>query len=163
MGNEAYADLAMDLMNNCIHWMDESVLKFMASVIDEQDVKKINNYEETSLHAAAKKGFLNYIINFAPFSSNCHEKDHNGKTALLLIWEWKNLPLSDQFGIHGNAIQAKAETTLMACIETRKVQKDFDELNFYNLEQDSDDDYFEDSEENDSEFDQNDIGSSPTE
>ena len=163
MGNEAYVDLAMDIMNNCIHWMDESVLKFMASIIDNQDVKKINNYEETSLHAAAKNGKMNYIINFAPFSSTCHKKDHNGKTALLLIWEWKNLPLSDQFGIHGNAIQAKAETTLMACIETRKVQKDFDELNFYDLEQDSDDDYFEDSEENDSEVDENDIESSPTE
>ena len=161
MGMEAYADLAMIVMDQCIHWMDESVLKFMASVIDEQDVKKINNYEETSLHAAAKKGFLNYIINFAPFSSTSHKKDQNGKTALLLIWEWKKYYSNDQFGIHGNAIQAKAETTLMACVETRKVQKDFDELNFYDLEPDSDDDYFEESEENDSEVDENDIETSP--
>ena len=158
MGSEAYADLAMDLMNNCIHWMDESVLKFMASIIDDQDVKKINNYEETSLHAAAKNGKMNYIINFAPFSSTSHEKDHKGKTALLLlIWDSKNDHSDHQDGNHGNPIREKAVKTLMSCIETEKVQKDFDELDFYDLEQDSDDDYFEDSEEDDSEVDENDI------
>ena len=158
MGNEAYADLAMDLMNNCIHWMDESVLKFMASIIDDQDVKKINNYEETSLHAAAKNGKMNYIINFAPFSSTSHEKDHKGKTALLLlIWDSKNDHSDHQDGNHGNPIREKAVKTLMSCIETEKVQKDFDELDFYDLEQDSDDDYYEDSEEDDSEVDENDI------
>ena len=162
MGNEAYADLAMDLMNNCIHWMDESVLKFMASIIDDQDVKKINNYEETSLHAAAKNGKMNYIINFAPFSSTSHEKDHKGKTALLLlIWDSKNDHSDHQDGNHGNPIREKAVKTLMSCIETEKVQKDFDELDFYDLEQDSDDDYFEDSEDNESEVDENDIETSP--
>ena len=84
VGPNMYANLSIVFMQNCICWIDENVLKFMAFIIDQDDWQKITNSEDSSLHVAAKKKNWQFIKNFAPFSTTIFEKGKEGRNALLL-------------------------------------------------------------------------------
>ena len=83
VGPNKYADLAIDLMQDCLCWIDENVLKFMALKIDLLDWQKTTNSGDSSLHVAVKKKQWKFITNFAPYSTTIFEKGKNGRNALL--------------------------------------------------------------------------------
>ena len=90
LGPKMYANLAKDIMKKCSCWVDENILKFMASKIDQDDKEKIMNLQDSSLHVAAKKKDFQFIINFAPFSTTINELGENGENALMLLFELKD-------------------------------------------------------------------------
>ena len=139
---ELYVNHVIDIMSKCCCWVNEDVLKFMASKIDEDDKDKIRTSKDSSLHIAAKEKKFKFIINFAPFSTTIYKPDENGKNALLLLMELSGNGLELQEAIdklmsHGMKLDAKPD------------QKSFD------LDHDLDDfDYESEYAESDSELDE---------
>ena len=82
VGPRIYANWSIDLMQDCLCWIDENVLKFMAFKIDQDDWQKIINSEDSSIHVAVKKCQWQFIANFAPYSTTIFEKGQNGRNAL---------------------------------------------------------------------------------
>ena len=82
VGPKRYAELSIDFMQNCLCWIDENVLEFMAFKIDQDDWQKITHSEDTSLHVAVKKKNWQFIKNFAPFSTTIFEKGKDGRNVL---------------------------------------------------------------------------------
>ena len=82
VGPRIYADMSIDLMQDCLCWIDENVLKFMAFKIDQDDWQKIINSKDSSIHVAVKKCQWQFIANFAPYSTTIFEKGQNGRNAL---------------------------------------------------------------------------------
>ena len=83
--DKKYVDFASKILMENTDWIKENVLNFMASKIDQNDVKTIKDSKISSLHIAALERNMQFIVNFAPFSTTIHEKDQNGKNALSLV------------------------------------------------------------------------------
>ena len=66
---------------------------------------------------AANERNLQFIVNFAPFSTTAHEKDPSGKTTLLLVLDMNNLSSTDQ------KLQEKAAKILMETMEKSQLQR----------------------------------------
>ena len=112
-----YVDLAIEIMKENTDWIHENILRFIGSEIDQNDVKTIQKSKVSSLLNAAKERHLQFIINFAPFSTTAHEKDKIGKTALLLVLDLNNLSSTDQ------KLQEKAAKILMETMEKSQLQR----------------------------------------
>ena len=114
LGPKIYIDHVLDIMSKCSCWINEDVLKFMASKIDEDDKDKIGSLKDSSLHIAAKEKKFKFIINFAPFSTTIYQPDENGKNALILLMGLKENDLELQEAIdklmsHGMKLDAKPD------------------------------------------------------
>ena len=145
MGPKIYVDHVIEIMSRCSCWVNEDVLKFMASKIDEDDKENIRNLQNSSLHVAAKMKDFQFIINFAPFSTTIYKPDENGKNALLSLME-----------LNGNGLELqKAINKLMSHgmkLDTKPDQKSFDlDHIIHDL---NDFDYESESAESDSELDE---------
>ena len=71
--------------------MNKDILNLMVSKLDQNDIKQINESKDSSLLKAAKNKEFQFILNFAPHSSNVHEKDQNGKDALFYVMKSRNM------------------------------------------------------------------------
>ena len=147
LGPKMYANLAKDIMKKCSCWVDENILKFMASKIDQDDKEKIMNLQDSSLHVAAKKKDFQFIINFAPFSTTINELGENGENALMLLFELKEVD---------SKLKEKAIDLLMYC-GTKKNSEFQQKVNDSDLaedfEEDSEIEFLYDSESDDNEAD----------
>ena len=139
-----YIEIAIEIMNKNTDWINKDALRFLGSKIDQNDVKTFTASKVSSMLIAAKKRHLQFIVNFAPFSTTVHEKDQSGKTTLLLVLDLDDLSSTDQ------KLQEKAAKILMETMQKSQMQRIQQQNQLENLEEnktETDSDYcFEDSE-----------------
>ena len=123
---QKYVDLATIFMSNNTDRMNKDLFNLMASKIDQNDLEKIIDSKDTSLHKAAKEGNFKFIMNFAPYSSTVHEKDQTGRNTLFYVLK--------SFHLSSEELQEMAVETLMKL----NVVQDNDEKLETKLEADSD-------------------------